>query len=112
LTKVPTAVNRPLTICQNSLHGCFGMSGDLTAVPPKAATIGPAELAGAKHRIDLHGITIDGSFASWQRLTTRLCLHGPVTPLVPGSILQKLGAEVWVSELAAADIEPRWDKGY
>jgi hypothetical protein len=31
---------------------------------------------------------------------------------MPGSILQKLGAEVWVSELAAADIEPRWDKGY
>ena len=24
----------PLTIAQNSLHGCFGKSGDLTAVPP------------------------------------------------------------------------------
>ncbi len=33
----------PFTIAQNSLHGCFGCSGDLTAVPPKAATIGPAE---------------------------------------------------------------------
>jgi len=38
------------------------MSGDLAAVPPKAATIGPAEVIGSKARIDLHGITIDGSF--------------------------------------------------
>lgn len=102
----------PLTIAQNSLHGSFGMSGDLCAVPPKAATIGPAEVISAKHRIDLHTITIDGSFASWQRLTTRLVLHGPVTPLIPESILQTLRTDVWVSESAAADIKPRWEKGY
>ena len=102
----------PLTIAQNSLHGHFGMSGDLSAVPPKAATIGPAEVIGAKHRIDTHAITIDGSFASWQRFTTRLVLHGPVTPLVPESILQTLRTDVWVSESIAANIEPRWDKGY
>lgn len=102
----------PFTIAQNSLHGCFGMSGDLTAVPPKAATIGPAEVIAAKNRVDLHAITVDGSFASWQRLTTRLCLHGPVTPRVPGSLLQTLRTDVWVSESAAANIEVRWDKGY
>lgn len=102
----------PFTIAQNSLHGCFGMSGDLSAVPPKAATIGPAEVISAKHRIDMHAITVDGSFASWQRLTTRLVLHGPVTPLIPESILQTLRTDVWVSESAAADIVPRWDKGY
>ncbi|MBM3852118.1 MAG: hypothetical protein FJ399_03075 [Verrucomicrobia bacterium] len=102
----------PFTIAQNSLHGCFGMSGDLTAVPPKAATIGPAEVIAAKHRIDMHGITVDGSFASWQRLTTRLVLHGPVTPRIPESILQTLRTDVWVTESIAADIEPRWDKGY
>lgn len=102
----------PLTIAQNSLHGSFGMSGDLAAVPPKAATIGPAEVIAAKHRLDLHAITVDGSFASWQRLTTRLVLHGPVTPLLPASILQTLRTDVWVSESAAANIEPRWDKGY
>jgi len=102
----------PFTIAQNSLHGCFGMSGDLSAVPPKAATIGPAEVIGAKHRVDMHGITVDGSFASWQRLTTRLVLHGPVTPRVPESILQTLRTDVWVSESLAANIEPRWDKGY
>ena len=102
----------PFTIAQNSLHGCFGMSGDLCAVPPKAATIGPAEVIGSKHRIDMHAITVDGSFASWQRLTTRLVLHGPVTPRVPESILQTLRTDVWVSETAAANIETRWDKGY
>src|SRR5690606_13812943 len=102
----------PLTIAQNSLHGSFGMSGDLTAVPPKAATIGPADVIAAKHRIDSHAITIDGSFASWQRMITRLCLHGPVTPQVPGSLLQTLRTDVWVSEAAAANIEPYWDKGY
>jgi 6-phosphogluconolactonase/glucosamine-6-phosphate isomerase/deaminase len=44
----------PLTIAQNSLHGSFGASGDLCAVPPKAATIGPAEVVAAKHRIQTH----------------------------------------------------------
>ncbi|MBA4386476.1 MAG: hypothetical protein C0404_00760 [Verrucomicrobia bacterium] len=102
----------PLTIAQNSLHGCFGASGDLCAVPPKAATIGPAEVIGAKHRLDMHSITVGGSFNSWQRLTTRLVLHGPVTRYVPESILQTLRTDVWVSESAAADIKPRWDVGY
>jgi len=88
------------------------MSGDLARVPPKAATIGPAEVVRAKHRIDVHAITVDGSFASWQRFTTRMVLHGPVTPLVPESILQKLRTDVWVSEALAENVEPRWDKGY
>lgn len=102
----------PLTIAQNSLHGSFGSSGDLAAVPPKAATIGPAEVIAAKHRIDTHAIGVGGTFISWQRFTTRLVLHGPVTPLVPESILQTLRTDVWVSESAAADIEPRWNLGY
>ncbi len=102
----------PFTIAQNSLHGCFGSSGDLTAVPPKAATIGPAEVIASKHRVDLHSISVNGSFASWQRLTTRLVLHGPVTPRVPESILQTLRTDVWVSETSAANIETRWDLGY
>jgi 6-phosphogluconolactonase/glucosamine-6-phosphate isomerase/deaminase len=102
----------PFTIAQNSLHGAFGMSGDLCAVPPKAATIGPAQVIGAKHRFDMHGITVDGSFASWQRLTSRLVLHGPVTPRLPQSILQTLRTDVYVSEAIAANVEPHWEKGY
>ena len=102
----------PFTIAQNSLHGSFGLSGNLCAVPPKAATIGPAEVIAAKHRIDLHAISVGGSPVSWQRFTTRLVLHGPVTPRVPESLLQTLRTDVWVSESAARDIETRWDIGY
>lgn len=102
----------PFTIAQNSLHGCFGASGDLTAVPPKAATVGPAEILAAKHRIAFHSITVGGSFQSWQRLTSRLVMHGPVTQLVPESVLQTTRTDVWVAEAIAANIETRWDLGY
>jgi len=102
----------PFTLAQNSLHGSFGKSGDLAAVPPKAATIGPAEVIAAKARVDLHAISVHGTSTSWQRLVSRLVLHGPVTPRVPESILQTLPTEVWVSESIAQDIEPDWEKGY
>jgi len=102
----------PFTLAQNSLHGSFGKSGDLSAVPPKAATIGPADVIASKHRLDSHAIGIHGTSTSWQRLTTRLVLHGPVTPLLPESILQTLRTDVYVSETIAENIEPDWDKGY
>ena len=102
----------PYTLAQNSLHGSFGKSGDLSAVPPKAATIGPADVIATKHRLDFHGIGVHGTSTSWQRLTTRLVLHGPVTPLLPQSILQTLRTDVYVSETSAQNIEPDWDKGY
>ena len=102
----------PFTIAQNSLHGSFGLSGDLTAVPPKAATIGPAEVIAAKARIDVHAISVGGSPVSWQRLMTRLCLHGPVTPRIPTSVHQILKTDCWVSESAALNIDSRWDIGY
>lgn len=102
----------PFTIAQNSMHGSFGAAGDLCAVPPKAATIGPAEVIAAKNRIDMHAICVDGSRVSWQRMMTRLVLHGPVTPRLPQSILQTLRTDVFVSESSAENIEPRWDVGY
>lgn len=102
----------PFTIAQNSLHGSFGMSGDVAMVPPKAATIGPKEVINAKYRMDIHSLTVNNTKVSWQRFITRLCLHGEVTPLVPTSILQTLQADVYVSETIAQDIEPDWEKGY
>ena len=102
----------PFTIAQNSLHGSFGMSGDMAQVPPKAATIGPREVILSRYRMDQHGLTVDGTRVSWQRLITRLCLHGPVTPKVPTSLLQELKTDVFVTETLARDIEPIWDKGY
>jgi glucosamine-6-phosphate deaminase len=102
----------PFTIAQNSMHGSFGAAGDLCAVPPKAATIGPAEVIAAKNRVDMHAIRVDGSRVSWQRMITRLVLHGPVTPRLPQSILQTLRTDVWVAESSAQDIGPEWAIGY
>ena len=102
----------PFTLAQNSLHGSFGMSGDLAMVPPKAATIGPAQVVAAKHRRQTLALSVHGTQTSWQRLIARLVMHGPVTPLVPESICQTLRTDVRVSETLARDIEPDWEKGY
>lgn len=102
----------PLTIAQNSLHGSFGASGDIAQVPPKAATIGPLDVARTRRRVETHGLTTAGTRVTWQRAVSRLVLHGPVTPRVPSSILQRLGAEVYVSESLAAPIEPDFEFQY
>lgn len=102
-----TSLN-PLTIAQNSLHGSFGASGDIAAVPPKAATIGPLDVVNCKRRIEMHGISTAGTHVAWQRMISRLVLHGPVTPQIPSSILQNLGADVYVTETIAAKVEPNF----
>lgn len=102
----------PITIAQNSLHASFGRCGDMAAVPPKAATIGPAEVIGAKYRMDLNAITLGGSDVSWQRFITRLIAHGPVTPQVPASILQTLATDFYIAETIAENVEPIWYAGY
>ncbi len=78
----------PLTIAQNSLHGCFGCSGDISRVPPMGAMMGPRDAMKAKNVLDMHGITTAGSHVTWQRLTSRLCLFGKPSQQVPASILQ------------------------
>ena len=82
------ATLHPLTIAQNSLHGAFGCSGDISKVPPKGAMMGPRDAMKAKECIDMHGITTAGSKVSWQRLTSRLCIFGEPSQEVPASILQ------------------------
>lgn len=109
----PTKVTlSPFTLAQNSLHGSFGASGDIAAVPPKAATIGPAQVLEAKNRIGLYGIGVHGTATSWQRLTARLSLFGPVTPAMPDSIIQLKPSTVWVTHNIAATIEVDHKKGY
>jgi 6-phosphogluconolactonase/glucosamine-6-phosphate isomerase/deaminase len=102
----------PLTICQNSLHGVFGQSGDIANVPPKAATIGPADVVRSRERIELHSLQTMGTFVSWQRMISRLILLGPVTPYVPSSIFQLLKTQVYVSEEIAAPFECWETAGY
>ncbi|QDS98212.1 sugar phosphate isomerase family [Adhaeretor mobilis] len=102
----------PFTLAQNSMHGSFGMSGNLAAVPPMAATVGPKEVIAAKHRWEVAAIGVHGTATSWQRMIARLCYHGPVTPKLPSSIHQELRTDCFIGESIAADIQPDWDKGY
>ena len=44
----------PLTICENSLFAPMGASGDVWAVPPRAATIGPRDIVNARDRLEVH----------------------------------------------------------
>jgi glucosamine-6-phosphate deaminase len=102
----------PLTVCQNSLHGIFGQSGDIANVPPKAATIGPGDVARSRVRIELHSLQTMGTFVSWQRMISRLIIMGPVSPYVPSSIFQILDTQVYISEEIAAPFKCWGTVGY
>lgn len=97
----------PLTIAQNSLHGGFGRSGDISKVPPKGAMMGPRDAMKAKFVLDMHGITTSGSDVTWQRLTSRLCIFGKPSQEVPASILQLRDkpTHIVMSDKLAATIE-------
>ncbi len=96
----------PLTIAQNSLHGGFGCSGDISRVPPKGAMMGPRDAMKAKNVLDMHGITTAGSRVAWQRLTSRLCIFGKPSQQCPASILQLRDrpTHMILSENIASDI--------
>lgn len=90
----------PMTVMQNALH-TFG--GDWSWVPPKANTIGPREILGARHR----SFWLDGDLGngfSWQRFIARLVAHGPVSEFVPGSLLQEAGADYTLLGSVADDL--------
>ncbi len=90
----------PMTIMQNALHS-FG--GDWSWVPPKANTIGPREILGARHR----SFWLDGDLGghvSWQRFIARLVAHGPVSEFVPGSILQTARTDYTILGNVADDV--------
>jgi len=90
----------PMTIMQNALHS-FG--GDWSWVPPKANTIGPREILGARDR----SFWLDGYLGggiSWQRFIARLVAHGPVNTMVPGSILQEVPGSFTILGGVADDV--------
>ena len=95
----------PFSVLQGVLGPEFGQSGDWSWYPPKAATIGPAEYLGAKLRSSC-GFAVGGSAVSWQRFTVRLGAHGPITPLVPASMMQIGPSELHITETLAENIEP------
>jgi glucosamine-6-phosphate deaminase len=91
----------PMTVMQNALHS-FG--SDWSWVPPKANTIGPREVLGARHR----SFWLDGDLGggvSWQRFIARLVAHGPVSEFVPGSVLQTARTDYTILGSVADDVE-------
>ncbi|MGI6161200.1 MAG: 6-phosphogluconolactonase [Christensenellales bacterium] len=95
----------PLTIAENSLFPMFGSSGDVASVPPRAVTIGPRDIQHARLRFDMHSFTEVDGVSSWQRMISRLAMHGPVTMQVPMSLNQELRTDVYVSPAIARPIE-------
>ena len=94
------ATQVPLTVCENSLFAPMGGSGDVWAVPPRSATIGPRDVMHAKERFELHNI-VNGDGTSWQRMISRLELYGPISKECPASILRLGKGTCYVSEVIA-----------
>jgi glucosamine-6-phosphate deaminase len=93
----------PMTIMQNALHS-FG--GDWSWVPPKAATIAPADILGARHRsFWLDGMCGPGTTMSWQRFIARLVAHCKPTRFVPGSVLQTVPTDYHILGGVADDVK-------
>ena len=93
----------PITVAQNSLFCDCGCAGDWSNCPPKAATIGPKDLANSKLVHFWDGFAYGD--VSWQRFITRLAAHGPVTPKVPASMLQIIDSQLTISGVVAADCD-------
>jgi sugar (pentulose or hexulose) kinase len=99
------------TVLQNGLY--YG--GDWSWESPKAATIGPAQIVGAKLRSSWNGFCKKGGL-SWNRFIVRLAAHGPVNTMVPASILQTCRTDLIISGVAAGNciekLEKIWEKAY
>lgn len=91
----------PLTICENSLFSPMGASGDVWAVPPRAATIGPRDIVNARERFEVHTFCNPGG-DSWQRMISRIELYGPISMECPASIMRLGKGTCYVSEAIAA----------
>ncbi len=89
----------PMTIMQTALH----RGGDWASVPPKAVTIGPAEILSAKLRSFWLNHNLAG--VSWQRFIGRLVAFGPVNQWVPGSILQLARTDYTMVGAVADDLD-------
>ena len=95
----------PADDCGKLALSIFGSSGDVANVPPRAVTIGPRDIQHARLRFDMHSFTEIDGISSWQRMISRLAMHGPVTMQVPMSLNQELRTDVYVSRAIAKPIE-------
>ena len=92
----------PEMLAHDSLRGMFGCSGDISDVPPCAATVGPRDLMAAKEWIDVEYLAGCGGATAHQKFPMRLALLGPVCPENPGSLMRLHAGVCYVSEQVAA----------
>ncbi len=78
----------------------MGASGDVWAVPPRAATIGPRDIVNARERFEVHTFANPGG-DSWQRMISRIELYGPISMECPASIMRLGKGICYVSEAIA-----------
>ncbi len=90
----------PMTVCENALFWPMGAAGDVWAVPPRAATIGPRDVINARERFEIHNIVNPGG-DSWQRMISRIELYGPISMECPASIIRLGKGACYVSEAIA-----------
>ena len=91
----------PLTVSENSLFAPMGASGDVWAVPPRAATIGPYDIVHARESFEVHNILNNTNGDTWQRMASRLQLYGPISKEIPASIMRLTPGICYVSEVMA-----------
>jgi hypothetical protein len=85
-----------ITVCEDALMPQIGKAGDLWAVPPKAATIGPYDVVNAKERFIVHD-----SATGWQKMISRMELYGEISKDCPSSIARLGRGTCYVSEAMA-----------
>lgn len=89
-----------ITVCEDSLMPQIGAAGDLWAVPPKAATIGPYDIVNAKERCIVHD-GVDAGGSGWQKMISRMELYGEISKECPSSIARLGKGTCFVSEAMA-----------
>ena len=59
----------------------------------------------ANERIQVYALSTRGTYSSWQRMTSRLYTHDPITPYLTCAMLQTKKTQVYISEELAAPFE-------
>jgi glucosamine-6-phosphate deaminase len=91
-----------ITVCEDSLMPQVGAAGDLWAVPPRAATIGPYDVVNAKERCIVH----DGALPNgWQKMVSRMELYGEISKDCPSSIARLGKGVCYLAEAQATPIK-------
>ena len=92
----------PEMLAHDSLRGMFGCSGDIANVPPYAVTVGPKDIAQAKHRVHVQYLFACGGNPALQKFPLKLALFGPICPQNPGSMMRLYSGVCYIANEVAA----------